>query len=331
MSATEPLSSAADSRTEAPALAAPAVRSALRHLPSHLRFWLLAIGGIALDLWSKEWAFHALRQAGAPLVLIPNVLSFQLMFNPGALFGIGHGQTALFLVASVVALGLVLWMFAQSAPRQRALHVALGGIVAGALGNMYDRVYVQLTPYPVPFTAATRYYERIDEDGVTILREYPFAATRNERRLTGDLRQRVPETLGYVRDFIKINSTVGGRELWPWVFNVADMLLVGGVGILAIQLLRERRPRQEAAGGAGAAAASGVDGAAVCGAGAAPGDSAVGGGPAADTLARGAVARPEADATAMGAGGFDTGADRGGAVPPAAERANSLDSPAGRA
>lgn len=249
MSATEPLSSAEALEAGAPAHAAPAaaLKSALLHAPSHLRFWLLAVGGIALDLWSKEWAFHALRQAGAPLVLIPHVLSFQLMFNPGALFGIGHGQTALFLVASVVALGLVLWMFAQSSPRQRALHVALGGVVAGALGNMYDRVYVQLVPYPVPFTAATRYYERIDEGDTTILREYPYAATQNERRLTGDLRQRLPETLGYVRDFIKINSTVGGRELWPWVFNVADMLLVGGVGILAIQLLRERRPQKEAA------------------------------------------------------------------------------------
>jgi signal peptidase II len=323
VSATEPLRPAADSGSGARASAASssACGSALLHVPSQLRFWLLAIGGIALDLGSKEWAFHTLRQAGAPLVLIPHVLSFQLMFNPGALFGIGHGQTALFLGASIVALGLVLWMFAQSAPRNRALHIALGGIVAGALGNMYDRVYIQLVPYPVPFTVATRYYERIDEDGATILREYPFAATKSERRLTGDLRQRVPETLGYVRDFIKINSTIGGRELWPWVFNVADMLLVGGVAILAIQLLRERRSQA-------------VPATADC-RGAAVSDPTVDAGAAPDTFARTPVTRREADVPAgepaAEAAGFGGPADRSGAVPPASGRSNSLDSPAGRA
>jgi len=45
-----------------------------------------------------------------------------------------------------------------------------------------------------------------------------------------------------VRDFIKISQKwFGGRDLWPWVFNVADMLLVGGVAVLAVRLLFERR------------------------------------------------------------------------------------------
>jgi lipoprotein signal peptidase len=48
--------------------------------------------------------------------------------------------------------------------------------------------------------------------------------------------------VGFVRDFIKIPTHwLGGRELWPWVFNVADMLLVGGVAILSLHLLSERR------------------------------------------------------------------------------------------
>ncbi|MGE0481700.1 MAG: hypothetical protein AB7Q17_14635, partial [Phycisphaerae bacterium] len=54
-------------------------------------------------------------------------------------------------------------------------------------------------------------------------------------------------------DFIKIDTTVYGRELWPWVFNVADMLLVGGVAILAIQLLRERSAPSESAAAAATA------------------------------------------------------------------------------
>ncbi|MFA5865571.1 MAG: signal peptidase II [Phycisphaerae bacterium] len=43
----------------------------------------------------------------------------------------------------------------------------------------------------------------------------------------GNLYDRV--LFGMVRDFIHFSITIGGRELWPWVFNVADAALVAGV------------------------------------------------------------------------------------------------------
>ena len=104
--------------------------------------------GLVLDLWSKDWAFHTLRQGGRK-GLIPYVLELQTMLNDGALFGIGSGHTGLFLLASLLALALVLWMFAQSSPRRRTLQLALGAILAGALGNMYDRTFVKLVDQPV--------------------------------------------------------------------------------------------------------------------------------------------------------------------------------------
>jgi len=41
-----------------------------------------------------------------------------------------------------------------------------------------------------------------------------------------------------VRDFLKIVWKIGDRELWPWIFNVADVLLVIGVGLLLITFWR---------------------------------------------------------------------------------------------
>jgi hypothetical protein len=74
--------------------------------------------------------------------------------------------------------------------------------------------------------------------------------------------EHAPASVGFVRDFIKIPTTLPGwswipagwqgRELWPWVFNVADVLLVCGVGVLAVHLWRDRRPRTAEAGTAGA-------------------------------------------------------------------------------
>jgi signal peptidase II len=171
------------------------------------------------------------------------------MINPGALFGIGGGQTALFIVASVCALLLVFWMFAQTSSRRWALQIALGGILAGALGNMYDRVFVRLlrTPWPIG------YMIRTGQDGHNVIvQAYPPRENARSFAVPAD---ELPREVGFVRDFIKIPTTlprwswipqkVRGEELWPWVFNVADVLLVGGVAILAIHLWRDRKhPRQ---------------------------------------------------------------------------------------
>lgn len=211
------------------------------HVGSNVRFWGVAITGLALDLWSKEAVFHWLRQDHDPVILVPGLLSFQTMFNPGALFGIGAGKTTAFLIASFLALLLVFWMFGQSSPRRRLLQIALGAVLAGALGNMYDRMFVRLTEVRV--SGVRHHFVREDQpDGRVLLHEYPQSTEHPPLIVPAERTENLPQTMGYVRDFIKINSTFGGREIWPWVFNVADMLLVCGVGILAIHMWRDRKP-----------------------------------------------------------------------------------------
>lgn len=225
---------------------------AWRHGPSWARVLLIAVPGLALDLWSKDWAFRTLWQGGR-VELIPNLLEFQTMLNPGALFGIGGGQTTLFLIASGIALLLVGWMFAQTTRANRLMHIALGAILAGALGNMYDRAFVKLqegafaSPHGAIYMVNTG---PAPGAGTTyVLKEYPLRDDYPEGRAQSVRRvSEVRNDVGFVRDFIKISQRwFGGGEVWPWVFNVADMLLVGGVGILALQLLTGRDQRPPAA------------------------------------------------------------------------------------
>lgn len=171
--------------------------------------------------------------------------------NPGALFGIGKGHTEVFLIASALALLLVLWMFAQSDRRSWLMHVALGAILAGALGNMYDRINVQLVlyGYQTPKGQVVRYYEkRVDRDaGVVVLHEYPPDDLSATIQLPIEVEGELGPVDGHVRDFIKIPTRwFGEREMWPWVFNVADMLLVGGVAVLALRLFTDNRQPQPA-------------------------------------------------------------------------------------
>jgi lipoprotein signal peptidase len=188
-----------------------------------------------------------LRQNGSR-ELIPNVLEFHTTLNPGALFGLGAGQTSLFVLASVLALALVLWMFTQCPARQRLTQIALGAILAGALGNMYDRINVRLYRVPVGGAGSVAFYvidEQASNNQWIALREYyAHDETDPVRRVPHKVVDQWGPPTGHVRDFIKISQKwFGGRDVWPWVFNVADMLLVGGVGILAIRLIRDHRRR----------------------------------------------------------------------------------------
>ena len=104
---------------------------------------------IGVDLIVKALSFRFVT--GAPVSpgsvpehnavgLIPYILSLKLVENRGAVFGIGQGQRLAFVVVGLVAVIVIVIAFLRSAAHRRSMHVALAMILAGALGNLYDRV-----------------------------------------------------------------------------------------------------------------------------------------------------------------------------------------------
>ena len=69
-------------------------------------------------------------------------MTFNRSLNEGALFGLGKGWTPLFIIASFLALGFVLYLFVHSKANQRSLHIGLALVLAGALGNLFDRSFM---------------------------------------------------------------------------------------------------------------------------------------------------------------------------------------------
>jgi lipoprotein signal peptidase len=211
---------------------------AIRWLPSHLWLWGITAAVVTIDLWSKAWAFRTLGPTDAREHVF-GLFTLRRSLNAGALFGLGQGYVLVFIAASVAALGFVLYMFTCSSRRQRAMHVGLAFILAGALGNLYDRITIQAQL--VELNGGTRFVKEVVGDpraDPVQLRDWgtddpPDAIPQNEIASI--------VTMGVVRDFIKFEPRLLGHEIWPWVFNVADLVLSLGVVILLVHFWTGRR------------------------------------------------------------------------------------------
>ncbi len=193
--------------------------------------------GLAADLYSKSWAFRSVTNQ--PIVLdrqrllaepdydpiqwhetkraaVWGILDLKLVLNPGAVFGVGANQRWFFIVFTFLAISAGLIGFGRYTTRSsRLAHLAIGLVLAGGLGNLYDRM-----------------------------------------------------TFGRVRDFLHMFQDhylpngwtwpgTNNPELFPWVFNVADVLLLLGMILLMIHISRVEKRRkydQVEAPGADAAA-----------------------------------------------------------------------------
>ena len=101
-------------------------------------FLLTAVIGFALDQWAKVAAFRELSDERR-IQFIPGWVEFQITKNHGAVFGIGQGQRALFTAVSAAAIVFIFYLFATSG-RRCGYQIILGMLLAGVLGNLYDRL-----------------------------------------------------------------------------------------------------------------------------------------------------------------------------------------------
>ncbi len=161
-------------------------------------FGLVAALCVAVDLWSKWYAFEALSGRGGRVTVIQGLLRLTLSTNRGIVFGLEVPRW-LVQVATLAAMAAVAVLFAGSDRRYWGLHAALAMVLGGAAGNLYDRLFARVT--------------------------LPGQGT----------------VTGQVRDFIDVTIPVV-RYPWP-VFNVADVLLVVGLGLILLHMLRHRERR----------------------------------------------------------------------------------------
>jgi len=163
----------------------------------------LAAAAAASDLATKSLAFARLGMPGSGLAapVLPPWLVLETNLNEGALFGMGQGMGAVFATVSVAAVLGIMTLVARPATRSdRVLLVALGMIVGGILGNLYDRLGLP----------GLRWHAASGREGQPVLA---------------------------VRDWIHFQ--IPGVFDWP-IFNIADSWLVIGAAILLISSFTTR-------------------------------------------------------------------------------------------
>jgi signal peptidase II len=112
-----------------------------------LLFWMIAVGGTSFDLVTKSIVFARIGPPEPRIhSIIPKILELRTSENTGALWGLGAGlpgSSLIFAGLSVVAaLVIFIYLFVLGAAASRVLTVALGLIMAGAMGNCYDRLFL---------------------------------------------------------------------------------------------------------------------------------------------------------------------------------------------
>jgi signal peptidase II len=110
-------------------------------VPGTLRGKGLALG-VALaitasDLWSKEAVFEALREHEHRW-LLGEWFGFTRVLNPGVMWGLGDEFSAALPWVRTLAAVVVVGMLWSTPATARLTQVALGLVLGGALGNIYD-------------------------------------------------------------------------------------------------------------------------------------------------------------------------------------------------
>ncbi len=167
-----------------------------------------ALAGVCLvaDLATKWAVFYPLRDEHTKVADVTSWFALVIAYNRGVTFGLASGTSAWVLaLGTSLVIVLLAWQLLTARSEERAKCFALSIIIGGAVGNLYDR-----TLRPV-----------VESDPRAGVRDFLDWYAPDDWALAGWLREHVGHTHWYTS-------------------NVADVLIVCGVILLAWLILTEK-------------------------------------------------------------------------------------------
>lgn len=181
-----------------------------RARPTFVFFGVVAAISLVADVTSKAWAEIVLshRTAQDPSIpLIKDHLGLMLAYNKGGAWGLLQDASEMvrrpfFLLVSGLAIAFIVSLYGRLGPGQRALKWGLPLVLGGALGNLSDRI--------------------IRSSVIDFI----------------DYRANWIETMNH--GIGKVVHGWGMTDHWP-TFNVADVSICVGVGLMALDMFVSKR------------------------------------------------------------------------------------------
>jgi signal peptidase II len=193
--------------------ATPVVADYGRPAPSYVFLALVSVVTLAADIASKNWAAAHLEGYPGAVEVWKNHLTLILAKNRGGAWGLLQSTSEnvrrpFFLLVSVAAIAFIMTLYRRLQPRQHALKWGLPLVLGGALGNVFDRI---------------RFGHVIDFIDAHAIIKFSQG---------GAVGHWVGRTL----------NMTDGEHHWP-TFNVADIAICVGVGLMAVDMFTSKRGR----------------------------------------------------------------------------------------
>ncbi|AWZ48244.1 signal peptidase II [Hathewaya limosa] len=100
---------------------------------------IIIILGIILDRVTKIWASSSLTNSSVEV--IPNFFKLEYLENRGAAFGIlQNKQWFLIVFTSLILVFVAYFLIRYRKQNHKIINISLSMIIAGALGNLFDRI-----------------------------------------------------------------------------------------------------------------------------------------------------------------------------------------------
>ena len=105
---------------------------------------LVALAALALDQWTKYLVVSNLElyESWAPLPALANLFTIHHVTNTGAAFGLFQNGSLVFAVVAIVVSVVIVLYYRHLPDGEWLVRLSLGLQLAGALGNLIDRVRV---------------------------------------------------------------------------------------------------------------------------------------------------------------------------------------------
>ena len=102
-------------------------------------FYIVAILLIVADQFSKFLTVKYLKPIST-VNIIDGIFSFTYVENKGAAFGILQNARWVFIVATIVAIIVMVWYKLKYKPQGKVVNISMCLLLSGAIGNMIDRL-----------------------------------------------------------------------------------------------------------------------------------------------------------------------------------------------